>query len=79
MVTLAGVLGTLSGLRFVAPELEPAVTIATALAMHVTYAVICRAFAATRGWNSVAWGVAGLVGGIPTVAALVVLIARQGD
>lgn len=77
MVTLACVLGTLSGLRFVAPDLEPSVTVATALAMHVTYAVICRVFAAQHGRNGTRWGAAGLVGGVLTLVALLGVIGRQ--
>jgi hypothetical protein len=77
MVTFAAVLGTLSGLRFVAPELEPPVTIATAAAMHLTYAVVCRVFAEQCGRNGTRWGLAGLVGGVPALAALILLISRQ--
>ena len=79
MVTFATVLGTLSGLHFAAPELAPQVTIATSLAMHVTYGVICRVFAAQCGRSGLRWGVAGLVGGIPPLAVLLVLIGRQND
>jgi hypothetical protein len=79
---LALVMGTLSGLRFVAPELEPSVTIATALAMHVTYAVICRIFATQYGRSPRGWMIGGLAGGaIATVALLVVnerAVARDG-
>jgi hypothetical protein len=76
VVIFASVLGTLSGLRFVAPELSPPMMVATSIAMHVTYAVICRVFAAQCGRSGTRWGVAGLVGGIPTLAVLLVLIGR---
>ena len=78
MMTLASALGTLSGLRFVAPELEsaPAVMITTAIAVQVTHAIICRFFAAQRGRSGLAWGVAGLLGGVLTVTALLVVIER---
>jgi hypothetical protein len=79
VVTLAYVLGTVSGLRFVAPDLEPSVTVATALAMHVTYAVICRVFAAQHGRSGTRWGAAGLIGGVVTLAALLGVIGRQGS
>jgi hypothetical protein len=70
---LALVMGTLSGLRFVAPSLEPSVLVVTALAMHVTYAVICRIFAAQYGRSPNRWMVAGLLGGaLATLALLVV-------
>jgi hypothetical protein len=77
VVTLASILGTLSGLRFVAPELEPPVMVATSIAMHIVYGVICRVFAAQVGRNGLRWGVAGLLGGILPLAALVLLIDRQ--
>lgn len=81
MLILASALGTLSGLRFVAPELEstPAVMITTAIAVQITHAIICRFFAAQRGRNGFAWGLAGLLGGVLTVTALLVVIERQQD
>jgi len=69
--TLAIVLGTLSGLRFVAPELEPPVTVATAVAMHVTYAILCRSLAVQRGRTPGAWLTGGFLLGV--LAALVLL------
>jgi hypothetical protein len=78
VLMLADVLGALSGLRFVAPDLEPAVIVATALAMHVTYGVVCRVFAAQRGRAGTRWGVAGVIGGILTLTVLLVLMER-GD
>jgi len=73
---LALILGTLSGLRFVAPALEPAVTVVTALAMHVTYAVICRIFAVQNGRGARAWTIAGLAGGAISTVVLLVLNER---
>jgi hypothetical protein len=71
---LAAFLGTLSGLRFVAPTLRPEVTIVTALAMHVTEAMICRIFALQSGRDGRAWTIAGLLGGVVTTAVLLVAI-----
>jgi len=74
---MANVLGTVSGLRFVAPDLEPAVTIVTAVAMHITYAIVCRIFAAGRGRAPFPWLIAGFITGVLAVAALLVLGDRE--
>lgn len=81
MDALALVMGTLSGLRFVAPSLEPSVTVATALAMHVTYGVICRIVARQSGRNATRWAIAGLAGGAVTTIALLIAneLAASGD
>ncbi len=70
---MASVLGTLSGLRFVSPDLPPDVTLATAIAMHITYAIISRIFAAQRSRAPFPWLVAGFVTGVFAIAALLVL------
>jgi len=77
MQTVANVLGTVSGLRFVAPNLEPNVMAVTAVAMHITYAILCRIFAAQRGRAPLAWLIAGFVTGIAAVMALLVLGDRK--
>lgn len=74
---LAWLLGTLSGLRFVAPDLPASTTIVTAIAMHITHAVICRILAIQNGRNGDRWTIAGLVGGVIATAAL--LIANERD
>ncbi len=79
MLTLAALLGALSGLHFVAPELDPATTIVTGMAMQVTHALICRFFAAQRGRSGLRWGVAGLLGGILTTTVLLVAMERESN
>ncbi len=74
---MASVLGTVSGLRFVSPDLPPDVTVVTAIAMHITYAIICRIFAAQRSRAPFPWLVAGFVTGVLAVAALLVLGDRE--
>jgi len=74
---IASVLGTVSGLRFVSPDLPPDVTIATAVAMHITYAIICRIFAAQRGRAPALWLGLGFVTGVFAVGALLVLGDRN--
>lgn len=79
MQAIANVLGTLSGLRFVSPDLPPDVTIATAIAMHITYAIVCRIFAAQRGRPPGVWLAAGFITGVFAVGALLVLGDREPE
>ena len=73
MATLSSVLGIASGLRFIAPELEPHIMAATSVGMLVTYAVICRVFAIQAGRGRNSWTIAGLLGGLFATAALLVV------
>lgn len=77
MSLLVALLGVTSGLRFVAPGLEPEVVAATAAPMLVTCAIVCRLFAARFGFDARSWGIAGLVAGVFAVAALVVVVERR--
>lgn len=70
---LAWILGTLSGLRFVAPDLPADVTIVTAIAMHVTHAVICRFLASQSGRDGTRWALYALAGGVITTTTLLIL------
>lgn len=70
---LANVLGLVSGLRVVSPHLPADVTVATAIAMHITYAIVCRILAAQRDRWPGAWLFAGFVTGVLSVVALLVL------
>lgn len=73
MAALALFLGTVSGVRFVAPHLAPEVMAATSVGMLITYAVICRVFAIQGGRERNPWTIAGLLGGLFATAALLVL------
>lgn len=77
MSGLAWLLGTLSGLRFVAPELPADVTVVTAIAMHVTHAVICRFLASQSGRDGTRWALYALAGGVVTTSIL--LIVKELD
>ena len=72
LATLVLFLGTVSGLRFVAPELDATVMAGTSIGMLITYAVICRVFAAQTGRAPTRWLIAGLLGGLFATAALLV-------
>ena len=70
---LAWILGTLSGLRFVAPDLPAEVTIVTAIAMHITHAVICRYLASQSGRDGMRWALYAMLGGVITTTVLLLL------
>lgn len=74
--TVGLALGALSGLTFVAPDLELPVRICTAVAMLVTYGIICRIFARQAGRSPSAWLAAGLLGGVFATALLLILGER---
>lgn len=73
MEALANVLGLVSGLRLVYPDLPDDVVVATGVAMHITYAIVCRIFAAQRDRAPLPWLFAGFVTGVIAVVALLVL------
>jgi hypothetical protein len=74
---LTTILGTLTGLHFVAPTLEPHVTVITGVAMQITYAILCRIFAAQRGRAPTPWLFAGLITGVLAIVALLILGERD--
>jgi len=77
-MTLAVALSYLSGLRFVAPDLEPPALLGTALALHVCDALMCRLFAHNNGYPKNLWTLLGLVAGVWAVAVLILLPRRDG-
>ena len=77
MQTLAIVLGSLTGLRLVAPDLPPQVTIVTAVAMQITYAILARVFASQRNRAQLAWMILGFATGVLAVFALLLLGDRK--
>jgi hypothetical protein len=76
-MTLPVALGYLTGLRFVAPELELPALIGTALALHVCHAIMCRLFAHNNGYPKNLWTAFGLVAGLWAVAVLILLPRRS--
>jgi hypothetical protein len=77
-MTLATVVGYLTGLAFVAPQLEVPVLLGTALAMHVCYAIMCRLIAHNNGHPKSFWTVVGFIAGLWAVAVLI-LLPRRAD
>jgi hypothetical protein len=75
-MTLATLLGYLTGLAFVAPDLELHVLLGTALALHVCDAIMCRLFAHNNGYPKNLWTLLGFIAGLWAVAVLILLPRR---
>jgi len=78
MSNAAAILTVLSGLRFVAPELDAATAIGTAVVVLVCHAIFCRIFAHTGGYPKNTWTALGLIGGVWAVTVLLLLPRRAG-
>ena len=72
-MSFATALAYWSGLAFVAPGLEPATVLGTALVLHICDAILCRIFAGNAGRSRNAWTLIGFVGGLSAVALLLLL------
>ncbi|HYD48529.1 MAG TPA: hypothetical protein VEB21_09285 [Terriglobales bacterium] len=73
-------ISVLSGLYWLAPELDDATLIRTVLLVHVCDAVVCFVLASHHDFNKRRWAAAGMMLGIWAVAVLLVrasLSARQ--
>jgi hypothetical protein len=70
------VLGYLSGLRFLNPDMDAATLLRTALVVHTCDAVMCRLFAHNNGYSKNLWTVLGFAFGVWAVAILIVLPKR---
>ncbi|HSV06280.1 MAG TPA: hypothetical protein VLI07_07190 [Candidatus Binatus sp.] len=77
-MTLTTFIAYLSGLRFVAPDLDGPAVLGTALALHVCEAIVCRLFAHNNGYPKNLWTLLGFIGGLWAVAVLI-LLPRRGD
>ena len=67
------ILGYLSGLYFIKPDLEPTTLLRTASFVHILDAVLCQLVAAHGGRNRKIWTVAGLILGIWALGTLFLL------
>ncbi len=67
------ILGYLSGLSFIKPDLEASTLLRTASLVHILDAVLCRLIAAHTGRNKKIWTVAGLFLGIWALGTLFLL------
>ncbi len=71
------VLGYSTGLLLIAPHLDAATLLRTALVVHVCDAIMCRLFAHNNGYPKNVWTLLGLVFGVWAVALLIVLPRRK--
>ena len=75
----ATLLGYLSGLYFIKPDLDSSMLFRTATLVHILDAALCHLVASQSGRNKEAWTIAGLLLGIWALGALFLLPnKRQG-
>jgi len=70
-------LGYFTGLRLLAPDLDPATLVRTVLVVHTCDSIMCRLFAHNNGYPRNLWTLLGFVFGIWAVAVLIVLPRRR--
>lgn len=70
------ILSYLSGLGFIAPDLDTPTILGTALALHTCDAIVCRLIAHNNGYPRNLWTVLGFIGGLWAVAVLFLLPPR---
>jgi hypothetical protein len=76
-VNIYHVLGYLTGLVFLRPEMEPTTLLRTTALVHFLDAILCRVIAGHGGRRKNLWTAAGLVFGIWALAILFLLPERR--
>jgi hypothetical protein len=71
------ILGYLTGLLFIKPEMEPATLLRTAFLVHLLDAILCRVIAGHSGRHKEVWTLAGLVFGIWALGILFFLPTKE--
>ena len=71
------IMGYLSGLSFIKPDLEASALLRTASVVHILDAVLCRLIAAHSGRNKEIWTVVGLFLGIWALGTLFLLPGKR--
>ncbi|HXK27420.1 MAG TPA: hypothetical protein VJ646_04100, partial [Candidatus Binatia bacterium] len=71
------IVGYLTGLLVVRPEMEPATLLRTASMVHILDAVLCRVVAGHNGRRKIPWTIAGLVFGVWALGILFLLPAKK--
>ncbi|MBI2357796.1 MAG: hypothetical protein HYV04_02585 [Deltaproteobacteria bacterium] len=74
---LTTILGYLSGLYFITPDLDSVTLLRTTALVHAIDALLCSLIASQRGRNQQAWTVAGLLLGIWALGILFLLPSRE--
>jgi hypothetical protein len=72
------VLGYVTGLRLISPEITTATLLRTTIIVHIVDAILCRLFAHNNGYPKNLWTTLGLIFGIWAVAVLLLLPKREG-
>jgi hypothetical protein len=70
------VLGYLTGLRWIAPQLDGAMLLRTVLVVHTADAILCRLFAHNNGYSKNLWTTLGFLFGLWAVAVVLILPKR---
>jgi hypothetical protein len=78
-VSFHTILGYLSGLYFIKPDLDAAALLRTTAVVHLLDAVLCALIAGQSGRNKKIWAAAGLLLGIWGLATLFVLPAKKNN
>ncbi len=73
------ILGYLSGLYFIKPDLDAAALLRTTAVVHLLDAVLCALIAGQSGRNKKIWAAAGLLLGIWGLATLFVLPSKKNN
>jgi hypothetical protein len=71
------VLGYLTGLLLIRPDMSPDTVLRTAALVHVLDAILCRVIASQGGRDKNLWTAAGLIFGIWALGALFLLPAKK--
>jgi hypothetical protein len=77
MSDLKTLLGFVSGLAFLQPDIPMKTLLATMFVVNTCDAIMCRLFAHNNGYPKNLWAVIGFVFGIWAVAALIVMPKRD--
>lgn len=73
------VLGYFTGLRLLAPHIDPATLVRTAVLVHACDSVMCRVLAHNKRHSENLWTMLGFVFGIWAMGILIVLPRRRRD
>lgn len=79
MESLAQIIGLVSGLRVVHPEMSASLVVMTGFAMLITLSIVCRIFASSSGRDASRWALGGFFGGIFALALLLILTEQSAD
>ncbi|MFQ5851350.1 MAG: hypothetical protein ACE5JU_12275 [Candidatus Binatia bacterium] len=79
MIDFYSVLGYLSGLYFIKPDIEASTLVRTVSLVHFLDAVLCRLIATHSGRNKDLWTLAGFVFGIWALGSLFLFAEKRRE